>query len=120
MPAIPLTSLTSVNTAFSNDVEPTASMAQLVNALGRRGDVFFGITTSGNSRNIYLALMMARAREMQTILLTGGDGGVCGKLADIPICVPERETFKVQELHLPVYHALCAILEAELFEDKTN
>ena len=120
LPAISLTSMTSANTAFTNDVGSAASLAQLVNGLGRKGDVFFGISTSGNSHNIYLALMMARAREMQTILLTGGDGGRCAMVADTMICVPEKETFKIQELHLPVYHALCAILEAELFEERKN
>lgn len=118
LPVIPLTSMPAVTTAFANDVEPDACFAQMVNALGTPRDVFLGITTSGNSENILLALMTARAKGMRTVLLTGGDGGVCKGEADISVCVPEKETFKVQELHLPVYHALCAMLEAELFLEK--
>ena len=118
LPAIPLTSMPALSTAFANDVEPTACFAQMVNALGRPEDVFLGITTSGNSKNILLALMMAKAKGMSAILLTGETGGVCRGIADISICVPERETAKVQELHLPVYHALCAMLESALFQEK--
>lgn len=118
LPAIPLTMLTASNTAFSNDVDPKASVAQLVNALGAEGDCFLGITTSGNSENIVKALMVARAKKLRTILLTGRTGGKCKALADVSICVPETETFKVQELHLPVYHALCLMLESTLFEER--
>lgn len=117
-PAIPLTSLSAISTAFANDAEPTAIFAQLVNGLGRQEDLFLGISTSGNSKNILLALMAARAKGMKTLLLTGGNGGVCSKIADISICVPEKETFKIQELHLPIYHALCAMVEDELFVEK--
>lgn len=116
--AIPLTSMPALSTAFANDVEPTACFAQMVNALGCSKDVFLGITTSGNSKNIFLALMMAKAKGMSTILLTGETGGVCRGIADIPICVPEQETAKIQELHLPVYHALCAMLESAMFQEK--
>lgn len=118
LPVIPLTSMPAVTTAFANDVEPDACFAQMINGLGTPRDVFLGITTSGNSKNILLALMTAKARKMKTILLTGGDGGVCKKEADLTICVPESETFKIQELHLPVYHTLCSMLEAELFQEK--
>lgn len=117
-PVVPLTSLPAVSTAFANDAEPDACFAQMVYGLGRKEDVFLGITTSGNSRNIQLSLMVAKAKGIKSILLTGGDGGVCKKEADIVICVGEKETFKIQELHLPIYHALCAMLEAELFEEK--
>lgn len=117
-PAIPLTSLSAISTAFANDAEPTAVFAQLVNGLGRQEDVFLGISTSGNSKNILLALMAARAKGMKTILLTGGNGGSCRNIADISICVPEQETFKIQELHLPIYHAVCAMVEDELFVEK--
>lgn len=118
LPVIPLTSLPAVMTAFANDVEPDACFAQMVNGLGTPQDIFWGITTSGNSENILLALMTAKAKGIKTILLTGGDGGICKKEADLMICVPEKETFKIQELHLPVYHALCAMLEADLFQEK--
>lgn len=117
-PVIPLTTMPAVTTAYANDVEPDACFAQMVNGLGRAGDVFLGITTSGNSRNIVLAIMTAKARGMRTILLTGRSGGVCRGIADVSICVEEEETFKIQELHLPVYHTICAMLEAELFQEK--
>lgn len=118
LPAIPLTSLSAISTAFANDTEPKAVFAQMVNGLGRKEDIFLGISTSGNSRNILLAFMTAKAKGMKTVLLTGGTGGACRKIADITICVPEEETFKIQELHLPIYHTLCAMLEYALFEEK--
>ena len=115
LPAIPLTTMTASNTAFSNDKDPKTAFAQLVNALGNKGDIFLGITTSGNSENIVKALMVAKAKGLKTIVLTGRTGGRCKGLADICICAPEDETFKIQELHLPIYHALCTMLESELF-----
>ena len=118
LPVVPLTVLTASNTAFSNDTDPKAAFAQLVNALGKKGDVFLGITTSGNSDNIIKALMVAKAKGMTAIALTGRTGGKCKGLADICICAPEDETFKIQELHLPIYHALCTMVEAALFEER--
>jgi len=115
---IPLTQFAGANTAFMNDVLPEAAFAQLVQTFGRKNDVFIGITTSGNSRNIMLALMAAKARGVRTVCLTGKAGGKCREYADVSICVPETETFKVQELHLPVYHALSSMAEADLFESK--
>ncbi len=112
LPAIPLPSLQSLGTAFSNDRNGLATFAQLVNVLGNREDVFIGISTSGNSKNICYAMMVARTKGIRTIALTGESGGRCKGLSDICINVPEKETFKVQELHLPVYHALCSMLEA--------
>lgn len=117
-PAVSLTSMPAISTAFANDVNAAASFAQMLNALGRPEDVFLGISTSGNAENIRLALMVAKAKGMTSVLLTGETGGICRGLADISICVPEKETFKIQELHLPVYHTLCAMLEAELFEER--
>ena len=116
--AIPLTQFAAANSAFMNDVSPESAFAQLVQTFGRKGDVFIGITTSGNSGNILKAVMAARARGVGTVCLTGETGGKCKDLCDICIRVPETETFKVQELHLPVYHALCAMTEAALFESK--
>ncbi len=118
LPAIPLTSMPALSTAYANDTSSVACFAQMTQTLGKEGDVFLGISTSGNSENILLAIMVAKARHMHTVCLTGKSGGKCKNLADICICVPEDETFKVQELHLPIYHALCAMLEADLFEEK--
>ena len=117
--AVPLTTFNASNSAYANDVEWPAAFAQLVNALGHAGDVFMGITTSGNSGNIVDALMVARAKGVKTIALTGRDGGKCKALADVCIIVPEKETFKIQERHLPIYHALCAMVEATLFEPRS-
>lgn len=117
-PAISLTSMSAINTAFSNDSDPSVSFAQTFNGLASKQDVFLGISTSGNSKNIIYSLMVAKARGIKSIVLTGGNGGRCKEIADITICVEEIETFKIQELHLPIYHALCAMLEAEIFEEK--
>ncbi len=116
--AIPLTSMPALTSAFANDVDAAVSFAQMLYGYGKKGDVFIGISTSGNSKNIVYALMAAKAKGITSIALTGGNGGKCGGLADIVICVPESETFKIQELHLPIYHALCSMLEAELFEER--
>lgn len=118
LPAIPLTSMPALTSAFANDVDATVSFAQMLYGYGSNKDVFLGITTSGNSQNIVYAFMVAKAIGMSSIALTGENGGRCKELADILIRVPERETFKVQELHLPIYHALCAMLEAEFFEER--
>lgn len=115
--AIPLTSMPALTSAFANDVDASVSFAQMLYGYGNKNDVFFGISTSGNSKNIFYALMVAKAKEIHSILLTGGTGGRCRDFADIVICVPESETFKIQELHLPIYHALCAMLEADFFEE---
>lgn len=115
IPAIPLVSINSTLSAFANDVSPELVFAQLVYAISRQGDVLLCLSTSGNSLNVVGALKAARALGVPVIALTGADGGVLGKLADISIRVPERQTYKVQELHLPVYHAICAELEARLF-----
>lgn len=115
LPAIPLTSMPALSSAFANDVDGETVFSQMVYGYGAPGDVLLGISTSGNSKNVLLALMTGKAKGLKTIALTGGTGGKCKELADIVICVPENETFRIQELHLPVYHALCAMLEAELF-----
>ena len=116
IPAIPLTSLTAVSTAFANDVAPSNIFAQLVFALGMGNDVFLGLSTSGNSRNVVNAAKTAKARAIKTVAMTGAKGGLLADICDICIKVPETETFKVQELHLPVYHAICAEVESALFE----
>lgn len=116
--AIPLTSMPALTSAFANDVDAAVSFAQMLYAYADKEDVFLGISTSGNSQNIIYAFMVARAKGIRSIALTGSAGGKCRELADIVICVPENETFKIQELHLPVYHALCSMLEADFFEER--
>lgn len=103
--------------AFGNDVNPHAAYAQHLWALARKGDVFIGISTGGNAENIRLALLAARVAGIKSILLTGSKNGVCCKYADVVIAVPETETFKIQELHLPIYHTLCQAVEGEFFDE---
>lgn len=115
LPAISLGAQTALNTAFSNDVAADMAFAQQVYGYGRPGDVLIGLSTSGNSRNVVQAMKVARAMEMGTIGISGAGGGKLGQLCQCIIALPETETFKVQELTLPVYHALCAAVEAHFF-----
>ena len=117
LPAVSLVSMSGILTAFANDVAWETSFAQQAYGLGQRGDVLIALSTSGNSANCVNAALVARAKGMKVVALTGADGGKLAELADAAIKVPETETYKVQELHLPVYHALCAALEAELFRE---
>lgn len=116
LPAIALTGHTGLSTAFLNDVNGEMIYAQQTYGYGKKGDVLLGISTSGNAKNIMYAMTTAKALGMKTIGLTGKDGGLLKKTADVAIVVPEQETFKIQELHLPVYHALCLMLEERFFE----
>lgn len=116
LPAIPLTAMAALFTAFCNDVDPELVFAQQVLALGRTGDVLIGISTSGNAKNVAAAAKVAKGLGMTVIGLTGRNGGTLRELSDICICVPETETYKVQELHLPVYHCLCAAVEEHFFK----
>ena len=113
--AIPLTSLSALSTAFGNDVAPENTFAQAVFALGSRGDVFLGISTSGNAENVCRAAEVARKKGLPTIALTGQGGGRLAGLCNVAIRVPATETYQIQEYHLPVYHALCAQVEEDLF-----
>ncbi|MGI5854826.1 MAG: D-sedoheptulose-7-phosphate isomerase [Candidatus Merdivicinus sp.] len=115
LPCIPLTGCPALTTAFSNDVDPLLTFAQQVHGYGRPGDVLLAISTSGNAKNAILAVYTAKAAGLKTIGLTGSAGGKLCQLCDTAIRVPENETFRIQELHLPVYHALCAMLESEFF-----
>ena len=115
LPAIAVTGHVGLSTAYLNDCNPLLSFAQQVNGYGNAGDVFFGISTSGNSENILYALVTAKAKGMKTIGLSGRDGGKMRELCDAIIIAPETDTFKIQELHLPIYHALCLMLEARFF-----
>ena len=104
--------------AFGNDVDGSLSFAQQLLALGRKGDIFLGISTGGGAENIKYAFMAAKTAGIFTILLTGNKHGVCEKYADLVIDVPESETFKIQELHLPVYHAFCLEVEDAIFGNR--
>ena len=115
LPAVSLVSMSGILTAFANDVAWETAFAQQVYGLGAAGDVLIALSTSGNSANCVAAAQVAKAKGMKVVALTGTDGGKLAALADAAIRVPERETYKVQELHLPVYHALCAALEDRLF-----
>ena len=116
LPAIALTGHPALSTAFQNDAEPLLTAAQQVVGYGRPGDVLLGISTSGNARNVALAVQTARAMGIATLGLTGGSGGRLKALCDCAITVPGDSPADIQELHLPVYHTLCAMLEARFFE----
>ncbi|MBP5530500.1 MAG: SIS domain-containing protein [Lentisphaeria bacterium] len=113
--AISLLSHPAFNTAFMNDVDAGLIYAQQLWALARPGDVFLGISTGGGSKNVKAALMAAKVIGVKSFLLTGNKHGVCEKYADEVIAVDESETYLIQELHLPLYHAFCAAVEAEMF-----
>lgn len=115
LPAVSLVSMSGLLTAFANDVAWETAFAQQVVGLGRPGDVLVALSTSGNSANCVNAALVARAKGLKVVSLTGAGGGRLGAIADAAIAVPETETYKIQELHLPVYHALCAALEDALF-----
>lgn len=115
LPAIALDGHLALTTAYMNDCNPQLCFAQQVNGYGKAGDVFMGISTSGNSKNVLYAAAVARAKQMKVIGLTGGKASKLSEFADVCICVPETETYKIQELHLPVYHCLCLMLEEHFF-----
>ena len=115
LPAIALTSPVAISTAVSNDIHGDMVFAQQVNGLGSAGDALLGISTSGNARNVINACVVARARGMKTIVLTGRTGGGLRAHADMAICVPADGVVEIQELHLPVYHVLCMALEETFF-----
>lgn len=119
LPAIALPAESVLLTAYCNDSVTDAVFAQSVYGYGRPGDVLLALSTSGNSRNILMACMAARLKGMEIIGLTGKLGGEMPRYCDVTIRVPEERTFAVQEYHLPVYHALCAMLEAEFFKEES-
>ena len=118
LPAISLTGHSSLQTAYMNDAVPELVFAQQVNGYGKPGDVFLGISTSGNSKNVLYAAVNAKAKGLKVIGLTGTKENKLMKYADVCIRVPETETYKIQELHLPVYHCLCLMLEDHFFGNK--
>lgn len=115
LPAISLVGEPSLTTAFMNDAVPVLIFAQQVNGLGTSGDVFLGISTSGNSKNVLYAAVTAKSKGLKVIGLTGEKENQLMKFSDVCIRVPETETYKIQELHLPVYHCLCLMLEERFF-----
>ena len=117
LPAIALTGGGALPTAYANDMDSEYIFAQQVLGLGKPGDVLLGISTSGNAANVQKAMTAAKARKMKTIGLTGMTGGRLLKNADIIIQVPEKDTFKIQELHLPVYHWICLNVEQYFFDE---
>lgn len=118
LPAICLTGHSSLTTAFMNDANADLVFAQQVNGYGKPGDVFLGISTSGNSKNVLYAAVNAKAKGLKVIGLTGAKENKLMKYADVCIRVPETETYKIQEYHLPVYHCLCLMLEDKFFGEK--
>ena len=115
LPAIALDGHMALSTAYMNDCEPLLCFAQQVNGYGNSGDVFWGISTSGNSKNVLYAATVAKAKGMKVIGLTGKNESKLSALANVCIKVPQTETYMVQEFHLPVYHALCLMLEDSFF-----
>lgn len=116
LPAVSLPSITALNSAFCNDVDPELVYAQPLMSLAKKDDVLIGISTSGNSKNVYGAVKVAKSLGIKVIGLTGAKGGKLKDVADICICAPETETFKIQELHLPIYHYICASVEEHFWK----
>lgn len=116
LPAVNLCESQSLLTAFCNDVDPAYMYAQQVFGLGKKGDVFIGLSTSGNAKNVNLAANIAKGLGLTVIGMTGQKDSKLSENADICIKVPQTETYKIQELHLPVYHAICDAVEAEFFD----
>lgn len=115
LPAIALDGHPALSTAYMNDCEPLLCFAQQVNGYGKTGDVFLGISTSGNSKKVLYAATTAHAKGMKVIGLTGAKSSKLEQMSDVCIKVPQTETYMIQELHLPVYHCLCLMLEDEFF-----
>lgn len=117
LPALSLVNQVALGTAFANDQAADLVFAQQVMGIGRKGDVLLAISTSGNSKNVVYAALAARLQGVRTVALTGRSGGRLRDVADIVVAVPDDETYRIQELHLPVYHALCIAAEEEFFGD---
>jgi len=116
LPAISLVSQTALLTAYSNDINADMVFAQQVFGYGKQGDVLLGLSTSGNSVNVVNAIKVAKSLGMKTIGITGSDGGQIKRFCDVTIIAPGNNTPSIQENHLPIYHALCSMLEEDFFE----
>ena len=117
LPAVVLTGLPGLSSAFANDVDPIMVYAQQAFAYAKPNDVLLGISTSGNAANVRLAAIAAKARGAKILGMTGAGGGQLAEVCDLVLEVPETETYKVQELHLPLYHCLCIMLEEAFFSE---
>lgn len=115
LPAIALDGHVALSTAYMNDCESVLCFAQQVNGFGRKNDVFLGISTSGNSKNVLYAAVCAKAKGLKVIGLTGQGENKLSKFSDVCIKAPSKETYMIQELHLPIYHCLCLMLEENFF-----
>ena len=115
LPAIALDGHPALSTAYMNDCEPLLCFAQQINGYGKPGDVFLGISTSGNSKNMLFAATTAHAKGMKVIGLTGAKDSRLMDMSDVCIKAPQTETYMIQELHLPIYHCLCLMLEDKFF-----
>lgn len=118
LPAIALTAQSGILSAFANDVDADFVYAQLVYGYAKKEDLVIGISTSGNSKNVVNAIQTARALGVKSISLTGKKESLMSKISTVTIMAPETETYKVQELHLPVYHYLCSYVENNVFGDQ--
>ena len=116
LPALSLPSMIGFHTAFNNDNNPEFAFAQQVVAFGKPNDVLWGISTSGNSKNVLHAVKTAKALGLKTFGLTGENGGKLSQIADITIKAPADNVARIQELHLPIYHAICAFVEDKMFQ----
>lgn len=120
LPAIALDGHLALSTAYMNDCEPLLCFAQQVNGYGKAGDVFLGISTSGNSKNVLYAATTAHAKGLKVIGLTGAKDSRLKDMSDVCIKVPQTETYMIQELHLPIYHCLCLMLEDKFYGAKVD
>lgn len=120
LPAIPLTNFAATASAFHNDCNGEYLFAQLVSVLGTEGDVLVCLSTSGNSPNILHATAVARAKGLRVLGFTGEGGGKMARQADICLCAPSHETYRIQEYHLPLYHALCLAWEETFFGEQAD
>jgi D-sedoheptulose 7-phosphate isomerase len=118
LPAYALVENSALSLAYANDVRADMIFAQQVYGYARPGDVLLGISTSGNAKNVVNAVKVAQVIGVKTIVLTGGTGGTLKPLCDIPLVMPASKTYIIQEYHLPVYHALCLMLEQRFFGDR--
>lgn len=118
--AVPLVAHEALTTAYINDVDGLGVFAQQLFGYGKEGDVFLGISTSGNSENIINAAIVAKASGIKIIGLTGNSGGKLKEISDVVVKAPETETYMIQELHLPIYHCWCLMLEDKFFGGMSN